>query len=98
MRCGETNREAPAQAELRPTCAGDHNASPQGAQRPLNYPLCYLLFKPSSLTYVRRDFSLLEFLQAMEKILIVHRLANDRVEVINPFVIRGVIKCHSALA
>jgi len=63
-------------------------------------PLCFLccpLFK-IPLTYVRNDFSLVELLQTMQKVFVVHRLANDRVEVIDAFVVRGVIKGHPTLA
>jgi hypothetical protein len=42
--------------------------------------------------------SLVKLLQTMQKIVVVCRLANDRIQLINSVVVRGMIKCHSSLA
>jgi hypothetical protein len=41
---------------------------------------------------------LVELLQTMEEILVVYRFANDRIQLVNPIVVRGMIEGHSTLA
>ena len=41
---------------------------------------------------------LVELLQTMEEILVVYRFANDRIQLVNPIVVRGMIEGYSTLA